>query len=101
MRILVDETCLREGIACDCPRCPVAIAIRKAGAERVTVGTTSVAINGTNYGPPGWVSECILAIDDGRKVRPFEFDLQLEEDPRQLHLGLEEPIAAEEDEIPW
>jgi hypothetical protein len=100
MRILVDETCLREGIACDCSRCPVAIAIRQAGAERVTVGTTSVTVNGRNYPLPAFVVERILAIDDGRKVRPFEFELALQEDPRQLQLDLLEVITAQEDEIP-
>jgi hypothetical protein len=77
MKIVVDETCLKEGVRCDCGLCPVALAFRAAGIK-ATVGTTIVTIGGQDYDLPPAVIERIDGIDNARNVQPFEFDFSLE-----------------------
>lgn len=58
---------------------PIALAIRRATGEIVFVGSSFIEIGDNWPEVKGKVAEFIKRFDEGKKVKPFNFDLVVEE----------------------
>ena len=75
---------IANGVPKDCMECPVALALFDVAKQhRVLLGAFVPSIsyivlaNGLNLRLPDWVSQRIAVIDDGHKVEPFVFDIEV------------------------
>ncbi len=84
MKIQVTKKHIEKGKAKDCERCPIALAILEQVPNCVSVDVTELDICGClNCGTafditiPRKASDFVVAFDNYRNVKPFEFELEL------------------------
>lgn len=80
MKITVDEDCIARGNPASGTRCPVALAMLKAGLSDPIVTKKNISYWPTGS-PPMWIDTphvaavFICKLDEGLPVEPFEFEL--------------------------
>jgi hypothetical protein len=85
MRIEVTQSDIHNGLQHTGWKCPIALAIRRAGCSTITVGADSLLVmqdtgNVASRIPLSkTVSRWIENFDSGAKCEPFAFDVPLEE----------------------
>ena len=81
LTINVTQKHINDGVRCECKDCPVALALKDAGATDVIAGFGQMAFsfNGKEYQTPAphAVVDFIYHYDNGESVAPFTFVLKL------------------------
>jgi hypothetical protein len=73
IKVSVTDKHIKEG-KCDNPRyCPIALAIKELGFEKVYVDKRYFLINKEHYGMPKKACAFIGKFDENNDVRPFSF----------------------------
>lgn len=79
-RVAVSKKHIQSGIAQNCEKCPIALALQaKFPASHVTMGTTYACVDGVGYvvsrAATRFIAEFDMACEIGRrpKVKPFAF----------------------------
>lgn len=76
MKISLTQDDIDNGLPDDCEDCPVALAIKRVNPDAyVTAYSHEITIDRVKFEVPLSVSVFINNFDDGRHVKPFEFDL--------------------------
>lgn len=75
MRIAVTQEDIEQGQRVQSQKCPIALALKRAGATDVSVGRVTAMVDGTHYHLPTVVEQFVADFDSGKEVEPFEFEL--------------------------
>lgn len=82
MTVIVDEQCIEAGVRREGAKCPVALALRRATGNAWAVGNTSASpVEGEYFELrlPDAVAARIGAFDATGGMKPFRFDIDLEQ----------------------
>lgn len=80
-RVNVEVTAedIAQGVAADCQRCPVALALKRATGEDWRVGSYEAEKVAIRVPLPMRVRAWTLALDTGEPVEPFSFEIEVPE----------------------
>lgn len=87
--INVTQEDIDEGLPDKCSQCPVALAVKRyvrpryyimVSAQHLTVYPPGPALDQCLYPMPDSVSNFVQNFDDAQRVKPFEFELEVEAD---------------------
>lgn len=78
MVITVTAKDIRDGNRMFPETCPVALAVRRETGQPFIVGARHVWLKSRRYCLPKKAQTSILDFDEGRKMKPFSFELNLE-----------------------
>ena len=83
MTIHVTEEHIRKGVRDHCVLCPVALALQEATGKDVRVDRVIIKVRNEekwlHYSLPDRVIRRIARYDSGKKMKPFSFDVEMEE----------------------
>jgi hypothetical protein len=95
--VSITQDDIDEGCRCDADNCPGALAISRATGYAAKVGMVTISLRHADNGqffkeisPPAVLRWFIEQFDNGNKVSPFSFELEVpESSPHKLHLDKE------------
>lgn len=102
MTVIVDQQCIKAGVRREGSKCPVALALRRATGNAWAVGNTSASpVEGEYFELrlPDAVAARIGAFDSTGGMRPFRFDIDLEQAFHDYRAHLAPIDLPAEDEI--